>query len=163
MMVWKLASRPLHANSARSLVPTPDPKIARNPRNNGSFDVPTFAAPGGIPAFRITVRNEHTISVAKPYRIPRGMSREGSCDSSVARGNCSMPKYNHSAKGRFTSTPADPWGNHDPPSRAQRRKSNKGIAPTKKTAKTARAQRVTITETQNDTSTPTTFSMTNKT
>ena len=49
-----------------------------NPRNSGSLDRATCAAPGAMPALKTTVRKEPPISVSKPYRIARGRSCFGS-------------------------------------------------------------------------------------
>ena len=46
MIVWKLATRPATAISASRRLPMPAPKIAWNPRNSGSSERPSAAAPG---------------------------------------------------------------------------------------------------------------------
>src|SRR5579864_2620516 len=124
----------------------------------GSCDSPSFAAPGAIAPLRITVRNEHATSVSNPYRIPRGISLLGSYDSSAASGNCSIPRYNHNAKGRAANDPRQPFAGT---SNAQRAKSTCGIAPIQNTASTASAASAINTENRNDSATPNTFIATN--
>ena len=62
-------------DAAKNFVPIPCPKIVLNPKSSGSSDVPISAAPGGIPAFRKSVRKAQTTRVSSPSMIPRGMSR----------------------------------------------------------------------------------------
>ncbi len=52
-----------------------------------------------------TIIAADTISVNMPMRIPGGMSRFGSIDSSAASGNCSIARNSHTAKGSVARTP----------------------------------------------------------
>ena len=97
-----------------------------------------------------------TTSVAMPSRMPFGMSRFGSTDSSAASGSCSMARNSQTAKGRVASTPVKPNGNQRPVAfrqlacrpgamfSAQRLKSMFGMALIQKITSTASESSVTI-------------------
>ena len=151
MIVWKLAISPMQATAARTFAL--DPNMTWNPRNKGSCDSPTFAAPGGIDALVYNVRNEHAISVSNPHKIPFGISRLGSCDSSAANGSCSMrqiePQRRMAAPWKRPPVPRQPLPRR---SNAQRLKSRCGIAPIQNTHNTGNAASAMNTE-QNDSAT----------
>jgi hypothetical protein len=66
MIVWKLATRPVTAMSARSDVAVPSPKIVFSPSFRGSPDSESASEPGAIPAFRKRTRKPVTIRVRRP-------------------------------------------------------------------------------------------------
>ncbi len=104
--------------------------------------------------FSKTIIRAESTSVPKARRMPRGMSRRGSTDSSAASGTCSMARNSQTAKGRVARTPLKPKGKSGPlppgrwpppaeMSRAKRAKSTRGIALTQKMTSTASESSVT--------------------
>ena len=91
MIVKKLAISPISPIRASSDAPTPSPKTALNPSNNGVADVPIAAAPPPIRCSG-TGSDAKNIRVVSPQIVARGMSRFGSCDSSAASGSSSIAR-----------------------------------------------------------------------
>src|SRR5690349_15271868 len=180
MMVWKLAMRPMTARNA-SVFAAPVPYNTRKPSSSGSPEVASEnepCMPSALPMleFRNVISSADTMSVNMPATRPFGMSFLGSADSSAASGNCSMARNNHTANGSVASTPFHPNGNQEPPPSAsstalpssptptlsaQWLKSIEGIALTQNTARISSAATVTITDTRNESSTPSRFSSRN--
>ncbi len=148
--------------------------MALKPSSSGSPEVASLWAP--MPAtegFSHRIMKAETMSVKMPARMPRGMSRLGSTDSSAASGSCSMARNSHTAKGRQASTPMKPLGRKGPlpsgsalPSAptfmAHLLKSMLDNALTQNTIRQASASNVTTNVTLNDSSTPMMFSPTNR-
>ncbi|MCY1306893.1 hypothetical protein D9M70_567770 [compost metagenome] len=143
------------------------------PSSSGSPDEPRAKEPTPLVAgFSQRIMKAETIRVNMPRMMPLGMSRWGSTDSSAASGSCSMARNSQTANGIAASTPPQPLGRKGPlpcsssifsgPTFiAQRAKSRCGMALIQYTTRQARASRVTIRVTLNDSSTPITLSQMN--
>ena len=91
MMAWKLATSPMIATSARSFARSV-PNSVRKPSSSGSPLARRPHEPGAMLALSVSTANALSTSVKMPSRMPVGMSRFGSTDSSAASGSCSIAR-----------------------------------------------------------------------